>query len=90
MFSVDEPTAEAVRRAYDEGGELAGVAEFKRHFPLISDNAKDGEWCGSSPVGSRRRPRGSGNPDRRTACAYRCPSPFRLDRTRSQWRTPSR
>ena len=46
MFSVDEPTAEAVRRAYDEGGELAGVAEFKRHFPLISDNAKDGEWCG--------------------------------------------
>ena len=43
MFSVDEATAEAIRRAYDEGGELAGVVEFRRHFPLISDNAKAGE-----------------------------------------------
>jgi hypothetical protein len=40
MFAVDEPTAEAIRRAYDEGGELAGVVEFQRHFPLISDHAK--------------------------------------------------
>lgn len=40
MFAVDEPTAEAIRRAYDKDGELAGVVEFRRHFPLISDHAK--------------------------------------------------
>ena len=40
MFTVDEPTAEAIRRAFDQGGELAGVVEFRRHFPLISDHAK--------------------------------------------------
>jgi hypothetical protein len=40
MFTVDEPTAEAIRRAFDEGGELSGIVEFKRHFPLISDHAK--------------------------------------------------
>ena len=43
MFSVDEATAEAIRRAYDEDGELAGVVAFRRHFPLITDNAKAGE-----------------------------------------------
>ena len=40
MFTVDEPTVEAIRRAFDEGGELSGIVEFKRHFPLISDHAK--------------------------------------------------
>jgi hypothetical protein len=40
MFAVDQPTAEAIRRAFDEGGELSGIVEFKRHFPLISDHAK--------------------------------------------------
>ena len=40
MFTVDEATAEAIRRAWEEGGELSGVVEFKRHFPLISDNTK--------------------------------------------------
>src|SRR3954451_25384204 len=54
MFSVDEATAAAIRRAYDEGGELAGAVEFKRHFPLISDNAKARECAriiaGWSPV----------------------------------------
>lgn len=39
MFSVDEPTAAAIRRAFDDGGELAGVVELRRHFPLIADNA---------------------------------------------------
>ena len=33
MFSVDEPTAAAIRRAFDDGGELAGVVELRRHFP---------------------------------------------------------
>jgi hypothetical protein len=40
MFAVDEPTAEAIRRAWHEGGELSGIVEFKRHFPLVSDHAK--------------------------------------------------
>jgi hypothetical protein len=39
MFVVDEETAEAIRRAWEEGGELAGVAELRRRFPLIADNA---------------------------------------------------
>jgi len=39
MFAVDEATAEAIRRAWHEGGELAGIVEFKRHFPLIADHA---------------------------------------------------
>ena len=43
MFTVDEPTAAAIRRAFDDGGELAGVVELRRYFPLISDNAKAGE-----------------------------------------------
>ena len=55
MFSVDEATAEAIRRAYDEGGELAGVVEFRRHFPLITDNAKAGE-CVRIIAGWKPRP----------------------------------
>jgi len=39
MFTIDEPTAAAIRRAFDDGGELAGVVEFCRHFSLTADNA---------------------------------------------------
>ena len=39
MFTVDELTAEAIRRAYEDGGELAGVVELRRHYPLLADNA---------------------------------------------------
>ena len=39
MFTVDEPTAEAISRAVDDGGELAGVVELRRQFPLLRDNA---------------------------------------------------
>jgi hypothetical protein len=38
MFTVDEPTAEAIRRAFNESGELAAVVELRRHFPLIQDS----------------------------------------------------
>jgi hypothetical protein len=37
---VDEETAEAIRRAWEGGGEPAGVVELRRHFPLITDNAQ--------------------------------------------------
>jgi hypothetical protein len=37
--AVDEETAAAIRHAWEEGGELAGVVELRRHFPLITDNA---------------------------------------------------
>jgi hypothetical protein len=40
MFTVDEPTAEAIRRAWHEGGELSAIVDFQRRFPLISDHAK--------------------------------------------------
>ena len=40
MFAVDEPVAEAIRRALNERGELAAVVELRRHFPLIRDNAQ--------------------------------------------------
>ena len=38
MFTVDDAAAEAIRRAYSEGGELDAVVEFRRHFPLIQDD----------------------------------------------------
>ena len=40
MFAVDEATADAIRRAWREGGELSGVVEFRRHFPAITDHAR--------------------------------------------------
>ena len=43
MFCVDEATAEAIRRAFNEDGELSAVVELRRHFPLITDNAKGRE-----------------------------------------------
>jgi hypothetical protein len=62
MFVVDEPTAEAIRRAWDEC-ELSGIVEFKRHFPLITDHAKARECAriiaawkpGPLPVPKRRK-----------------------------------
>jgi hypothetical protein len=38
MFTVDEPTAAAIRKAYEESGELSAVVELRRHFPGIADN----------------------------------------------------
>src|SRR4051812_17789056 len=39
MFTVNEATVKAI----GEGGELSGIVEFRRHFPLIADHAKAGE-----------------------------------------------
>ena len=38
MFTVDEATAAAIRKAYLESGELSAVVELRRHFPGIVDN----------------------------------------------------
>jgi hypothetical protein len=51
MFTVDEPTAEAIRRAFEDGGELAGVIELRRHFALIADNANARRCVQTSPGG---------------------------------------
>ncbi len=40
MFSVTEAAATAIRQAYEESGELGGIVEFRRHFPLISNHAR--------------------------------------------------
>jgi hypothetical protein len=46
MFEVDEETAAAIRRAWEEGGELAGGVELRRHFPLTRDGACGPLWGG--------------------------------------------
>ena len=52
---VDEETAAAIRRAWDESGELAAVVELRRHFPLISDG-ETARRCVHTIVGWRQRP----------------------------------
>jgi hypothetical protein len=39
MFCVDDSTAQAIQRAYDEGGELSAAIELRRHFCWIVDLA---------------------------------------------------
>jgi len=40
MFVVAEATAEAIRRVWHEGGDLAAVVELRRLVPLITDPAR--------------------------------------------------
>jgi len=39
MFCVDETTAAAIRRAYEEEGELSAVLTLRQFFPGVADNA---------------------------------------------------
>ncbi len=55
MFMVDEETADAIRRAWDKGGELSAVVELRRHFPLISDG-DNARLCVRTIVGWAQRP----------------------------------
>jgi len=55
MFLVDEATADAIRRAWDEGGELSAVVELRRRFPLITDSA-NARLCVRTIVGWAPRP----------------------------------
>jgi hypothetical protein len=38
MFTISESEAEAIRRAYEDGGELSAAVELRRLFPGIADN----------------------------------------------------
>ena len=60
MFTVDEATSEAIR-AVDDGGELAGVVELRRNFPLLADNAH-ARRCVQMIVGWTSLPDHSRNP----------------------------
>ena len=40
MFSVTETQAAAIRRVFEDEGELSAMIELRRHFPSITDNAK--------------------------------------------------
>jgi alkanesulfonate monooxygenase SsuD/methylene tetrahydromethanopterin reductase-like flavin-dependent oxidoreductase (luciferase family) len=39
MFSVNAAAAEAIRRAFEEGGETPAVLVLRRYFPGITDDA---------------------------------------------------
>ncbi len=55
MFLVDEATADAICRAWNEGGELSAVVELRRHFPLITDG-ENARRCVRAIVGWAPRP----------------------------------
>ncbi len=55
MFMVDTETADAIRRAWDEGGELSAVIELRRHFSLITDG-ENARRCVRAIVGWTRQP----------------------------------
>ena len=40
MFCVEQGVAEAIRRAFEESGELAAIAELRRHYPLLANNER--------------------------------------------------
>lgn len=40
MFSVTEAEAAAIRRVFEEEGELSATIEVRRLFPGVTDNAK--------------------------------------------------
>ena len=54
MFIVDEAAAEAIRRAWNDGVDLVGVVELRRHFPLITDHTR-ARSCVHAIVGWQRR-----------------------------------
>jgi hypothetical protein len=50
MFMVSEADAAAIRQAFDEGGELAAMAELRRLFPGVVE-AEDARLCVRAVVG---------------------------------------
>src|SRR4051794_4844381 len=70
MFMVDEPAAEAIRRAYEDGGELSGIVEFKRRFPGGSAHRSRGGPGQRTGCRWARRARSTGGP---RSCARSTP-----------------
>ncbi len=52
MFAVDEATAEAIRRALREGGELSAVVELRRHVPLLTPKNVRKRWVSGKGTAS--------------------------------------
>jgi len=40
MFTVTEAEAAAIRRVFEQDGELSAMIELRRHFPGITDNTR--------------------------------------------------
>jgi hypothetical protein len=55
MFTVDDASADAIRRAFHEGGEFVAAIELRRRFPGILDNA-DARRCARIIAGWKPRP----------------------------------
>ena len=62
MFVVDDVAAGAMRRAWREGGDLAGVVELRRHFPGITDHARAPSYV-QATVGWAQHPTPEQGPD---------------------------
>jgi hypothetical protein len=61
MFVVSETEADAIRSAFQQGGEFSAAIEFRRLFPGISDNDEAREcaraiagWKPPLPVAPRK------------------------------------
>jgi len=52
MFVVTEADAAAIRAAFEQGGELSAVAELRRRFPGIADDAQ-AQACARTIAGWR-------------------------------------
>jgi hypothetical protein len=81
MFVVDEQTAAAIRRAFNDSGELAAVVELRRHFPRSRTTSRRGLACGQSLAGSPCRPIRPVRADCRSAASERAATGFRWRRT---------
>jgi len=60
MFAVDDATAEAIRRTFNERGEFAAVVVLRQHFRGILDIAQARQQvriiAGWKPIASRPKP----------------------------------
>jgi hypothetical protein len=55
MFTVDDASAQAIRRAFHEDGEFCAAVELRRRFPGIMDNA-EARRCARTIAGWTPRP----------------------------------
>jgi len=55
MFTVTEAEAAAIRRVFEEEGELSAMIELRRYFPGITDNLQ-ARQCARTIAGWTPRP----------------------------------